>query len=891
VRLLGNTPECSARRGINMRAITRRRLLLSSAALALLLSSKVLHAAFAIFQVNGASSQQQGLPIGGVGQSRGQMMAADGTMYVWNDSTGAWKGTTAAIPGAGAGSGYQWKAVLNASNAPSSWLQAPTPYLGWANATYEIACSPSNSNIIYMMYNAYAGSTFGVLLKSVDGGATWSLTNYPSNSNNGNSALSGLIAQTICIDPNNTNIVWASDGTQLRVTADGGSTWTSVNPAGSAATAYAMCYDIGAGTTGGSTNRLIVGIPGHGIYVTTTAYNGASASWSLISGSTTTPGKGKIGSDGTYYCSDTSSTSNLYSLARGGSSMATIFSAEAVFSFAVDPNNPARVFIGHDGGGYRMCSAAANTGNNPGWTGAPSSNSINTTDAPWFGFGYGSSANINQLGFDFDPWTTTSATTINLSSLSAGGSTGTIAVPAGIANITTGRQLRCTNTGTPGNYFIFTVTSYSGTSLQGTIISSAQGGYIGGPIGGSGSFSAWTISAERAYGCSGAQVYYDGFTTAAAVPDATCTFGLEASYIGDVKWPVGGNPVMTAQDRAIFQVPTNPWGSLVGVVNGYSPVAATVGGQCAYVDFSKADPTFWVCVSENGGVCFSTTSGKSGTFAAYTNQPLTNNAGPIACAVANVIVVADRTGGIYYTQNGATASATWTLMPSPAPTSGWYVGGNSIFQPNATLCADKTTVTAPYLFYALNADGHVYKFSVPASGSPTVTQGGTVGLLPPSFGGKMDSASGNAGHLFYSPGANDTTSTNYTQLFANHPAGGNTRLSFSSNGGASWTVLTTTQEVIPFGIGAAAPGSSYPTLYACGWCGGGSYGIYRCTNFNPSSLGSETWVQIGTYVSNFSLQMPIALGADPNQYGRFIIGTSGCGATIFEISGQANGWY
>jgi hypothetical protein len=860
---------------------SRRSLLMGSAAVSCLLMSKTSEAGWTSFQDSNNSNSTiisgQFLPIGGVGLSRGIQIASDGTMYVYNDSTGAWKANTSATPGI---NGVKWSAVFNASNAPSSWQQAASPYLGWAAATYEIACSPTNSNFVYLMYSAFAGSQLANLFLSTDGGATWSLTTYPTNSANGNGPGAGVRSQTICIDPNNTNIAWVSDGTQLRVTTDGGSTWTAVNPSGSAGAAFAMCYDTTSGTTGGSTNRLIVGIQGSGIYTTTTAYNGTSATWTLVAGSTTNPGQGRIGSDGTYYCSDSSTTSDLYRLTTGNV-WSTIFTS-GFFAFAVDPNNPARVFIVHDGGGLYMCTSAANSGS-PGWTTAPATN-LTTTDSPWYNF---ASNFVASVAASFDPWTTTSSSSVNLSSLSAGGSV-SFQVPAGIPNITNGRQLRATHTGTSTDYVIFSVASYSGTTLTGTIISSAQGGYLGGPIGGTATVSAWTISAERIYQTTGGMVFYEGFSSTTQ-QITTCSFGLEGSFIADVKWPVGGNPAMTTQDRAFFQVPTNPFGASLGVVNGYSPVGGGGLTQAAYLDFSKNDSTFWVgsCEAE---ICFSTSSAKSGTFTAYTNQPLANDAGPIACATSNFVVVADRVNGIYYSQNGSTISATWTIMPSPAPTSGWSVG-NSLFQMCSTLTADKTTITAPYLFYALNSDLHIYKFSVPTSGSPTVTQMGLVSS--PAPGAKLESVLGNAGHLFYCPGE-ITTSNTYALFFSAHPSGGNSRLSFSSDGGNTWNFLTTTQEVLIFALGAAVSGGSgYPAIYICGWAGGGGYGVYQCINFNPASLGSETWTKInGTGIAAaFTLAMPYAMGADPNTPGRFIIGTTGSGAAIYENTSIANPWY
>jgi hypothetical protein len=865
-------------------------LLASAASLA---ASKA-DAGFSMFQLGNspgaAAIQSQFLPIGGIGLSRILFMANDGTMYVGNDTGGNWKGNTSNFPGTGPGLGnYQWTGMFNSTNIPSSLMPSPTPYAQWNPAIYSLASLAGNSNLIYMMTSAYQGSNsnFGYLVKSTDGGATWTLTGYPFNKNNGNGPGAdnpAVGSQTICIDPNNNNIVWCSDGAQLRVSSDGGSTWAAVNPSGVANPAYAMAYDPN------TANRLLVGIVGSGVYVTTNANLTTSATFSLVSGTAgISPGIAHFASDSNYYLSDSSNGGVLYRITPGNV-FSTIYNSTSFFGWHVDPNNPARIALCKGSPGSLTINSTAVNSGTPSWAAGPSTVTISDADAPTVYFFAANAQTTNQIAFD--PWTTTSSTSINLSGLASGGATGTITVPAGIPNITVGRQLRCSNTGTPANYFIFTVGSYSGTSLSGTIIGSATGGYLGGPIGGTGTFSAWTISAERIYACGDGVGYIDGFSSSAQT-FTTTKFGLEGSYIADVRWPVGGNPAMTTQDRHVFQVPTNPWQASIGVVPGYGPTSGV--SQITYLNYSITDPTFWI-VSASPGTYFSTGSAKAGTWTKYTNQPVSNgnNAGPVAIAASDFAIVADKANGLFYSQNATSLGATWTLVPSPAPTSGWAFGGQ--FNMCATGCVDRTTTTAPYLFYFMNSDGHVYKISVPTSGSPTVTKGTNQVGTTTQFGGipgaKLDSVPGNAGHLFYCAG-NLYSGTTYANLLADHPAGGQYRLAFSSDGGNNWTYLTTTQEVLVFSSqGAAVPGGSgYPALYACGWCGGGGYGIYQCINFNPASLGSETWTKIGTFAGAFDLVMPISMAADPNQYNRLIIGSNGGGAAILESPNLANSWY
>lgn len=906
-------------RGVAIIRISRRALLSGASAFAMI--PRDANAAFAIFQTassgGGTTGGQQNVPIGGIGLTRGLTMAPDGTILTWNDSVGPYKSNTALIPGNNTAPFTPWTQIMrggtvggSGTNFPSSWLQSPIGYIG--QGCVEIATVANNSNFMLAMICGSAGHPITNLFKSTDGGATWNLTNFPTNSLNSNGTQSGHSAQIICIDPNNNNNFWVTGDTNVQVTLDGGATW---NTCASLPTAqcFAMAFDP---TT---PNRLIVGSWGNGFYVSTNANLGTSATFTHITSSITSPGEGRFGSDGVYYCTDgtTPSANGIYRII--GTTWVQITTASGVFSVAIDPNNPARVATWSSGNsslggqGVLIMNASgspANTGS-PTFVGPTSKSMGSTPDAPHVGNSFnnvngsgpnGNTTMTNGNGLWFDPWKTTSSTTINLSALTAGGSTGNITVPANIPNITVGRQLRCTNTGTPGNYFIFNVTSYSGTTLAGTIISSAQGFYLGGPIGGTASASAWTISAERVYmnsGPGGGPSYVDGFTSGTQAV-GSCTFGLEGSSVYDIIWPVGGNPVFVTQDRGIFPVARNPWNATSGVVDCWGFGAYNGLFQATTLAVHPTNPAFFI-TGGFSGFLKTTTGPNNNQWSAPANQP-SGNTGVVACANTNVFVSAGGPGstgqGIYYTQNGG--SSAWSTMPSPAPTSSWC--WQAPFITSHSLDFD-TTTTGPFIFYGANfGDGFVYQFSVPASGTPTVTKKGapfnTTNEVP-GPGLALKCVPGHAGHLFFSAGEVDNSST-LSQIFSTHPNGasapGNfTCLQFSSNQGGTFTPLTTsTQEVITFGLGAPstdAGTSGYPTIFAVGWCGGGQYGLYKCINFNPASLGSETWTLLSNYIGTYGIGLPVCVAGDPNQEGRCIVGINGNGAAIFQEAGKTNGWF
>jgi photosystem II stability/assembly factor-like uncharacterized protein len=101
-----------------------------------------------------------------------------------------------------------------------------------------IAVAPSNANIVYAgtgEANNSGDSNFGVgILRSIDAGSTWALSQGPGNIFSAN----GLTTSKIAIDPTNPNVVYAAmgnvglnkaflSGTGVYKSTDGGVTWTN----------------------------------------------------------------------------------------------------------------------------------------------------------------------------------------------------------------------------------------------------------------------------------------------------------------------------------------------------------------------------------------------------------------------------------------------------------------------------------------------------------------------------------------------------------------------------------------------------------------------------------------------------------------------------------------
>ena len=116
----------------------------------------------------------------------------------------------------GAPAGGIWKST----NAGDSWtpLSDYLPQIGVSG----IAVDPNNSNIIYISTgDKDASDSYSIgVLKSVDGGITWSTTGLTFNN-----SFKG--AGDILINPNNSQMLWCATSTGLFRTLNGGLSWTN----------------------------------------------------------------------------------------------------------------------------------------------------------------------------------------------------------------------------------------------------------------------------------------------------------------------------------------------------------------------------------------------------------------------------------------------------------------------------------------------------------------------------------------------------------------------------------------------------------------------------------------------------------------------------------------
>ena len=216
----------------------------------------------------------------------------------------------------------------------------------------------------------------------------------------------------------------------------------------------------------------------------------------------------------------------------------------------------------------------------------------------------------------------------------------------------------------------------------------------------------------------------------------------------------------------------------------------------------------------------------------------TSSGGQIAISADGAKAVWDSGGGAlrYATRTGTTWSA-WTTptWPGTAP-------GDTI------VVAD---LVAAQTFYAYRG-GTIF---ISTNGGANWTQQTTAA---PTTGSWIRAVPGNSGHLLMSTDRN------------------NNGLWRSTNGGANWTRINSAAVTVALGVGvgAAAPGQSYPAIYVFGTVNG-------LTGFHRSDDQGATWTRVNDDAHQFGWVTIIQ--ADPRIYGRLYVGANGRGVLFGDI--------
>jgi hypothetical protein len=150
--------------------------------------------------------------------------------------------------------------------------------------TESIGIDPQNANNVYISLGYEWDSQGGILVKSTNGGASFSVLSNFGNIKMAGNGIMRVTGERLAIDPGNSSkIFYGSIKDGLRVSTDGGSTWSQVStlPVGSKINGSGAAGDSEVGVNVvvfESSSRVYASVAGNGIYRS----NDGGATWTQI---------------------------------------------------------------------------------------------------------------------------------------------------------------------------------------------------------------------------------------------------------------------------------------------------------------------------------------------------------------------------------------------------------------------------------------------------------------------------------------------------------------------------------------------------------------------------------------------------------------------------------
>ena len=246
--------------------------------------------------------------------------------------------------------------------------------LGTAQGVYEVQIAPSDTNILYMMYNGY-------VYRSSDKGTTWTKTNFAQVTEDPNDGYR-MDGQKMAVDPNNPNVVYVGTPQNgLFVTTDGGVTWQSVAAVPVSATdtngqypgITGIVFDPTSGVTNGKTNTIYASSFGNGVFEST---NGG-LSWTALSGGPSDVEYATVSTSGVYYAVG-NKNSSVWRFTNGTWTQLSLDSSNGFQAVTTDPFDPNRVVTTTAAGNLNESLDGGNT-----WSGTNWGTQLSATDVPW----------------------------------------------------------------------------------------------------------------------------------------------------------------------------------------------------------------------------------------------------------------------------------------------------------------------------------------------------------------------------------------------------------------------------------------------------------------------------------------------------------------------------
>lgn len=326
---------------------------------------------FGMIPFSGAAAGWRNLRLGAGGLITAIDIAPDGTVACRADVFGAYiYNRSATNPGNAGGLGV-WQQLLTATSlaSSSSILKAGSD----GDGVFEVRIAPSNSNVIYMVWQGY-------VFVSTDKGMTFTQSSFTRDAAlGGNIGNPRLFKYKMAVDPINPDIAYLATRTNKTFVTFNGTTTSSwaLAPnitANDSNQIGLVAFDSSGGTTGGKTNNIYVSVSGTGLYKSTNA----GTSFATVASAPSQIRDLQVASDGTVYCID--SASALHRLVGTTWTTITPSGISNVGNISLDPSSASHIIAwSFNNGGCESSNAGS------AWGSPNSSITMTATDTPMIG--------------------------------------------------------------------------------------------------------------------------------------------------------------------------------------------------------------------------------------------------------------------------------------------------------------------------------------------------------------------------------------------------------------------------------------------------------------------------------------------------------------------------
>lgn len=801
------------------------------------------------------------LKIGGGGQITRFSVSGDGTIVARTDSAGAF------ILPAGQ---TTWRRVDTGTSIPSSYINSISLPWGQYDGVYEIAVAPSDSSIIYMVWN---GSTF----ISTDGGLSFSLTTMPKIVRNSTVSNEGRVtgvdgvysSSRILVDPEDPYLVYVAtlnNGVWRATNGTHFSKVTAIPDAGTVDKGYTLAADISS-ISGGKAQILYASGWGNEVYQSTDG----GANWAAMTGSPTTFWNMKVGPDGVLWfisqLSDFSSGSNTNFYKYNGSW--TRFTttnlngaSEAIQAVAINPSDENKICCTGATGNLIV---TTNGGSN--WT-KNSGNSSNATrsggDVGWLdGTSFGTFNSFNAYDLEYD------AITANRLWIASGVGAWYTTPPAGSASyvwvgVNAGLENMVANS-------IVSTPSYPDAPLfafwdRAIFRGNSPDSYPSSQTINEQIVHAWDIDYAGSDPDFIAGLVYKRFPS--SDPGSKSGYSTD----GGVTW----NLFSTAPSaiRLTVTTQTDAGGDTLhfASVPGSVFVGKTVSNL---TDGETIGSRTVASVSGNDVILSGTVAGNVEVGDSIFFTKGTFGSGCIAVSTPQNIIIVE-TGDVAYPVYTKDGGATWSpVVIAGVPTTGTTGWGPGSAYWRRIVAADKVQANTFYLYnHNVSASGGGVYVSTDSGDTWTRKVAGRI-TSSPGEQEAIRSVPGKLGHVFYNSGNSTSGNTDAFKFSKN-------LISAAEDAGTFGAVLDHSGAGVTgvgaFGFGAPRVSGGYPTIYIVGRVNG-IFGVWRGDDFDDTTLRA-TWTNLGRWPNGMISGFPVVISGDLSTYGTVYVGERGASIAI-----------